>query len=255
MRNLRTLLLAFALALPLGTTAQPPATPPQNVDSAAMVVDTYLRLLNSGAVPHDSCLYLRTVITTTTDTATIIMQRWFARDGMARIEVRFGDSLMTGLCTNGNNRYRRYLPVTQWWEDTDTAQFLTRMEGYDYRCPLQDWRGKQCRLQWIGTSTIEGHPLLAVLVQREEWHDRVYFFDPDNRLLTFVQERDEVDGKLLPKQRGGDNHIEWKAFHEYQPIGKMLQPSLESFKRGSVVTVMQTEVHLIALDPFLFNHD
>ena len=57
---------------------------------------------------------------------------------------------------------------------------------------------------------------------------------------------------FIPRHGG---HIDWKSIHEYQPLEHGLLPSLESFMRDGVLTIMSSTTHFEKLDDQLFEHD
>lgn len=240
-------LLLTLMLLPATLAAQTEAS-----DSAATAVDRYLQMLNPYGLPKDSMLVMETVITTQGDPDTLRMTRWFAEGEMFRVEVRHDDELLTGLCSNGQNRHRQYNSQNGWWEDLPQEELTAMLVGYDWRGPLFDWRRKGALLTWNGTSMLKGHKMLVVKVVMPGMYDRNYLFDAQTGLLTLVVESATENG--TPARIRG-HHIEWRSMHEYMPLGESLIPSLESFVRNKTLTVLATTMHLEKTDTHLFNRD
>ena len=221
-------------------------------DTAAHVVDNYLRLLNFEALPQDSTLYLETTITFPGIADTFIMRRWHTRPQSFRVEVWHKDTLQTGLCTNGSARYRDYDPKSRLWNDLTPDRFHSLFAPYDFRGPLYNWRNNGVQLTWKGTTDYNGHPLQVVEVESPGMYNRYYMFDPTNGLLTLIIETDSLGPDFNPNPM---TRIEWKVMHEYLPLHESLIPSLESFLRGSTLTILATEHRLLEHDILIFNRD
>lgn len=238
-----TLLLAL---LPLAATAQS--------DTAATIVDRYVELLGADRLPQDSMLTMVTTITSPGSQDTFIMKRWHVPPLMMRVEVWYKDTLQTGLCTNGKDRYRIYSPRKGYWEDHLDYKFYEEFEGYDFRGPLYNWRSKGLTLTYKGITRAKGtHELQTVTVAGPKLFTRHYMFEASG-LLAVIIETDELD--TLEYHRTDEPHTEWKIMHEYMTIGpSSLLPKEESFLRGGVLTIMQTEAWLEPKQTLLFNKD
>lgn len=221
-------------------------------DSAQTVVDRYLDILNIEGLPDDSLLVIETTITFYGEKDTIRMLRWYAAPEKMRVEVWNQGKLETGLVSNGKDRWRRYLPAYESWESISQAEYYRKIQGYDFRGPLYNWRAKGATLTWNGTTTLKGEPLQVVKVRCPWMYERYYMFEPGSGLLTLIFETDNHEDNN-PVHREG--HIEWKSIHEYQPLEKGLMPSLESFMRDGVLTIMSSTTHFEKLDYQLFEHD
>ena len=242
----KTTLSAVLLLLSFGIHAQ-------QHDTAALVVDSYLSILNYDALPADSTLVLHTTISYHGQPDTFYMTRYYTQKGMMRVEVRNqqGD-MLTGLCTNGKDRYRQYSRQLGWWEDQEPDEFEVTLQGYDFRGPLYNWRNRGIRLTYNGTSEVEGHILQVVIAEQKNHFMRYYMFDTENHLLNLVFEKDSMmEGSTL---RGGIP-IDWKVIHEYLPVRESLIVSEESFLRTGLYTIMKSSATLEKRNPLLFNQD
>ena len=244
-RALATLLAAAAM-LPLCAQALPPD------DSAAYIVNRYLMLLNTAALPADSMLVMHTVVTYSDSDDTSTVSRWFRPPLMHRVEVRDGGRLNAALCTNGTSRFRRYDKSNEWWTDVGKEDFWRLLAPYDFRGPLAQWRASGATLTYRGRSTVKGTSLQVVQVEAPGQYGRYYFFDPASSLLTLIIETDEMDPDhaVAPQAR-----IDYKVVLEYQPLGTSLLTSLESFMRDGVLTTLRTTYRLEAPNSLIFNQD
>ena len=225
----------------------------QTTDTAAAIVDRYLTLLNGDALPQDSMLVMESVISHRGLPDTFYMRRYFAPGEMQRVEVRRVDStLVTGLCSNGKDRFRQFFPREDWWEDVSPVDFADMMLPYDYRGTLYHWREHGITLRYNGTTEVEGHPLQVVVANQPNHFTRYYMFDSTNGLLVFVSEKDHRQQELVIP---GSQPVDWKTIHEYQPVGESLIVNLESFLRGQLFTIVETTMHLEKKNNLLFNQD
>lgn len=245
------MIVALLALMPLGLTAQNHRDVLS--DSATHVVERYVQMLDIDHLPQDSLLVMETAITTNLNTKdTIWMRRWYAHGERHRIEVWDGKKMTFGLATNGKDRFRNYRSAYETWEAITKENFSNRMQGYDFRGPLYRWNEKGAQLSWNGRTELKGQPLQVVKVVCPDRYNRYYMFEPESGLLTLIFETDEMfDGRkeIVP------SHIEWKSFHEYQPLTTGMLPSLESFMRNGELTIMRTSYHFEALDPDFFEHD
>lgn len=223
----------------------------QNPDTAQMLVDRYVAMLNYGALPSDSLLVMETTISFVGSEDTFIMRRWYAPLDMMRVEVWRGDSLTAGYCTNGSSRYREYSAYNGWWNDLDSANYARMAELYDFRGPFYGKRASDTRFSYAGTTTLKGQPLAAVLAEHKNLYQRYYLFEMQSGLLLFIIDTD----KLTDGTGRHYAHSDWKAYHEYLPVGPCLIPSEESYLRDGLLTVMHTTAHFEARNDRIFNQD
>lgn len=240
------LLIALLALLPLTAKGQ--------VDTAARIVDNYQELLGADRLPKDSMLTMVTTITSPGSQDTFIMKRWYIAPLMMRVEVWLNDTMQTGLCTNGKDRFRIFDPAKGYWEEKKDYQFYEKIEGYDFRGPLHNWRAKGLTATYKGITRAKGdHELQTVTVAGPGVYTRHYMFEPTG-LLAVIIETDELD--TVEYHSVGEPHTEWKIMHEYMEVGpSSLLPKEESFLRGGVLTIMQTEAWFEPKKTLLFNKD
>lgn len=242
---MRHLALTIALLLPLMAAAQS--------DSAAIrIVDRYLGIMNIDALPADSMLVVNTQIIYPQTGDTLTMKRIYAPPQMFRVEVRNPDgTLQTGLCGNGDKRYRAYSSRSGWWRDITTSTFYSALGGFDVRGPLYNWRADNAYLTYRGTTDYKGQQLDVVHYSAPGFFKRLYMFESTGMLSVIIEE-DTVDEGYNALH---DAHIDWKCFHEYANVGPATLPVLESFMREKTLTVLRSEMHLEKRDNLQFNQD
>ncbi len=221
-------------------------------DSAKVVVDRYLQMLNIDGLPQDSLLVMETAITNLGQKDTVWMRRWYAAPNKFRVEVWNRGKLETGIVTNGQDRFRRYLTAYGSWESVPREDIEKKMQGYDFRGPLYHWREKGATLSWNGTTTLKGEPLQVVKVECPGMYERYYMFEPESGLLTLIFETDKTaDGN----HQYTKDRIDWKSIHEYQPLTTGILPSQESFMRQGVLTILNSTTHFEEMNPDIFEKD
>lgn len=240
-------LLCIMLWLPLCVAAQRPA-----VDTALQVVDRYLGMLNYEALPRDSMLVARTVVTFNNGADTIIMHRWLAPEGRVRVEVWDGGKQSTGYCTNGKDRHRRFAYQLGWWQDCGQEEMQKFLQPFELRGQLYDYKARGVELHYNGVSEYHGQRMHVVLATQLGHYDRYYFFEEGSGLLVLIREINSSTGGTV--KTPGDV-MEWKIIHEYQPIGVSMIVSQESFMREGRVYTMFTTARFEPIDNLLFNAD
>lgn len=246
--------LAFLLLLaPLTLWAQ---DSPQ--DTARTIVERYLKMLNYEALPTDSTLVLETTVTFHGSTDSYTLRRWYAPPTMMRIEVWHGDTLTTGLCTNGSGRHREYSRHNGWWNDVDHSLFHQHVDAYDFHSPLYNWEMRGITLKYKGTTELKGQQLEVVQAHQKDSYVRYYMFEKQSGLLVLMQERDEDTtsaGIQSLMKALTVKPIDYKVIHEYLPVGESLIKSQESYMRDGVLTIMNTTARFEPRNNLLFNQD
>lgn len=238
------------MMLPLAAAAQDHM---YRIDTAAYLVDHYLRLLNHEALPPDSMLVMHTTAYIYGGTDTFDIKRWFVPPQMARVEVRRRGRMETGLCSNGRDRFRSYKQSLGYWVDITSSSFYERMIGYDFRGHLYNWSMHGVELTYNGKVSAPGGVTMdAVRVEDPTQFTRIYLFEPSG-LLSVVIGTDESPDPEHPSRP--EKNTDWKVVHEYLRVGSCLLPKQESFRRQGVITVMETEAHLEARQDIIFNAD
>lgn len=240
-----TICLALLALAPLAATGQK--------DTAAAIVDRYVELLGYGRLPQDSMLTMVTTITSPGSADTVVMKRWFMPPLMMRVEVWQDGALQEAFCTNGKDRYRIYDRKQEYWTEYKDYIFYERVQPYDFRGPLYNWRSQGLTVSYKGVTTAKDHKLETVTVEGPGYYTRHYMFEPTG-LLAVIMETDEID--TAEYRRSEESHIEWKIEHEYMEVAPgVLLPKEESFMRHGRLTVLRTEAWLEPRQALLFNKD
>ena len=220
------------------------------IDSAAAVVDRYLALLNIEALPTDSMLYIETAVTTNQHDDTVWIYRWYAPPKRFRVEVRYNGKLLDGLVGDGEKHFIYFDAEHGGWASLRDDFFYEKLKAYDFRGPLYAWRTQGISLTWGGNTILKEQPMQVVKVDDPGLYGRYYMFDARSGLLTLIIETDELAEGFAPRP---ESRIEWKAMHEFSPIGTgTLLPTLESFLRGEEITVLSSTMRFLPIDPKKF---
>ncbi len=242
---MKRLTLILLCLLPLAASAQSDST-------AIRIVNRYLNIMNIDALPKDSMLVVNTLITYPTTGDTLHMKRYYAAPQMFRIEVRQADgTLQTGLCGNGDKRFRAFAPKSGWWRDITPESFYSRLYGFDIRGPLYNWQNNNAYLTYRGRTEYKGEHLDVVHFTAPGFYSRLYMFESSG-LLSVIIEEDSLDEHY---KQLNDARIDWKCEHEYTNVGPAILPSLESFMRENTLTVLRSEMKLEKRDNLIFNQD
>lgn len=244
-------LVILLVLLPLGLRAQ-------TKDSAELIVERYLKMLNFEALPQDSTLVMESTITFHGSTDTFTMRRWYAPPTMMRVEVWHDDQLSEGYCTNGSSRHREYMRRMKWWDDVDHSVFHQKIDAFDFRGQLYNWQVRGVKLSYRGEVNYKGQQLQVVRAEQADVYTRYYMFEKRSGLLVIVQEKDEReknDAIQVALAQLKVSPMEYEVIHEYLPAGMSLVPSQVSYMRDDLLTIMQTTLHFEPRNNLLFNQD
>ena len=220
------------------------------VDSAEMVVQNYIRLMNFDAIKSDSTLYIESYIYQRSDPHdTTIMKRWFLPPFNYRTEVWHSDTMVTGLSCNGKDVYMMYSKGNKRWEDANMSSFYNEFWGYDFHGPLFKWKTDNTHLQYKGIWKFNDQEVYRIFVTNPDRYERYYMFDKRSGLLFLIDETDSHSDRMVVLD---DEHVDWRAYHEYQPVGKALLPSIESYQYGGDITLIFHTYKYVTKDEKLF---
>lgn len=244
MKKITFLLLLLTAFLPIKA---------QITDTATWVVNRYLEKLNYYHFPQDTMIYIKSVIVNQNyPTDTVIMKRWFSRPHQYRTEVYDHDTLQFGAYGNGTDYFCAFNHAKKHWDEIHQTAFYEVNQAYDFRGPLYDWKGKAAEFKYCGIKTYNGHPAYHVRVQTPGIFDRDYFFEKESGLFFIYR---ELTSTLGGEELSMDRHVEWRACHEYIPIGNMITPSVESYLHNGDVIVIRNYPELLPYDYNTFNRD
>lgn len=233
------LLLTFA-----GTVCAAAQTATPASDSASIVIERYNELLNHGTISNDSMLYIESMIMDAHNpTDTIFMRRWFVMPNFYRVEVSVHDTMMFGIHGDGFLLYRQLDTANRIWRDIKPDEFWDQMSGYDFHGTLYNWRARGVEPIYRGQWNFRGHPVLRVYVEDPHRSPRNYLFEKESGLLFYI---DVLDTAATESKPGTDvQHVNWRAYNEYIPMGKQLYVSVESYFADNRVTVTYHKYKMI----------
>ena len=247
-RRPRALLALLPLLWPCALLAQQGT---QAADSGSIVVDRHYAIVNVDNIPADSMLYIESFsVDAHVPTDTVFMRRWFAAANLARVEVTYHGHPVAGMQSDGKTLFRTLDTARRAWEGLPADRYHIDISGYDFRGPLYRWRTDGSELYYQGEWEFEGHRVRRVFVMSPNRYDRNYLFEKESGLLFFVDERDTHSDNMAT---GDGEHVRWRAYHEYTPLGTSLYVSQESFMKDNVVTVTYHTYRLLprSSEPFV----
>ena len=207
----------------------------QPTDSARLVVNRYLDILNYDALRSDSIFYVETIIykrSQPDDTA--ILKRWFLPPNLFRAELWHGDTLLEGCFSNCRDIFREYkLGMLDGWTRVSPSRYYDIMPKYDFRGPLHNWETNGNELRYDGIWDYQGHDVYRIYVESVNKYNRYFLFEKESGLLFFIEETKKHSDF---SNHQAFSHPDWHGFHEYQPIGPVILPSIESYQMdGDVI--------------------
>lgn len=221
------------------------------VDSAEMIVSRFLKMQDFNKLSRDSILYMETHIyyrSKPTDTA--ILKRWFLPPNRFRAELWHGDTVVEGNYTDGRGIHRQLTPsMKMGWVDVTPELYYENEQQYDIRGTLHNWRAEGAELKYDGVWNFNGHEVYRVLVETPNKYNKNYIFEKESGMLFLIQETDE---KSEYNDHKAYDHPDWHAYHEYQPWGAVLLPSVESYQVGNDIVYYYTHFKNLPLNMDIF---
>lgn len=219
-------------------------------DTAARIIDRYLNLLNYEHIYSDSILYIETVITDNRNAKdTILLRRWFMPPSDFRTEVWNKGRLETAFYNYGDSLRQSYDKIYNDWRYPSAETYYNMQRMYDFRSPIYFWRTNGAEIAFEGEKTLNGHPVYQVLVRIPGLYDRHYIFEKESGLLTLYT---EDTTHLVTSRHHDNNRVDWRAIHEYLPVGPCLIPTIESYQIYGHIFILRSTVKLLARNPDIF---
>lgn len=223
-------------------------------DSAEYVVNRFLNIQNSDALKGDSILYMETYIyyrSSPHDTA--ILKRWFLPPNRFRAELWHGDTLTEGVYSDGKKIFRECnIKMLAGWTRVADSRYYTIAPTYDFRGELYSWKADAAELTYKGIWNFNGHEVYRILVETPDKYNKYYLFEKESGILFFIEETNEHSEY---NNHQAYSHPDWHAFHEYQPIGNTVLPSVESYQIGNDMLFYFTHYKLIPINMDIFTKD
>ncbi|MBQ6238028.1 MAG: hypothetical protein IJK07_07405 [Bacteroidales bacterium] len=247
----RLIIIALLLSCWGGATAQKAMS---NADTAEQIVQRYFDITNYEALRRDSILYIETIIYKSIDTTdTAILKRWFLPPNRFRAELWHNDTLIEGCYTDGKSIYKEYsLGVINGWATITQSRYYVLEPGYDFRGHLYHRAANAAELTYKGEWNFNGQSVLRVFVDTPLQYCRNYLFEKDNGLLFLIEETNQ-HSEYTDHQ--AYTHPKWHAFHEYQPLGTVLLPSVESYQMDGEQVYHFSHYRYIPLDMKIFTQN
>ena len=246
-----TIILTLLLAGWLGASGQNHQYMP---DSAELVVKRYYDLLNYEGICRDSILYIETIIFKRSDTTDkAVLKRWFLTPNSNRVELWHGDTLMEGVYSNGVDVFREYRRgVLDGWTRVAESRYYNVAPDYDFRGALYTRKADAAEMKYEGLWDFNGHTGYRVYVDTPFKYCRNYLFEKESGLLFFVQYTNKHSQYT---NHQAYDHPDWHAIHEYQPLGNILLPSVESYQMKGDMVYHFSRGRYLPIDNKIFNED
>ena len=241
--------LLFACIAPL-VCAQQQQT---SQDSAAAIIKRYYSILKYNYLKRDSILYIESkIVHSSTPNDTLVMRRWFLPRFLSRIEFWYNGQQEVSYHSDGRDIFRKFDTVARAWMNISREQYFDEALAYHYQGALHDWETKGCELEYVGEGTYEGHPIEIIKTFCPNNYDRQYYFEKETGLLFQLDEYPLIMGEKVSRS---DSRVEWRAIHEYQPLGMFLFPSIESYLHQGELTIQYHHYQFIPLSKTVFIAD
>ena len=245
MRRTTYIFLLFWLTLPFLASGQA-STSEHKADS---IVDAFYRTLNLEALRSDSLLYVESHIIPRGQTDTLIMRRWAGPRQRRRVELWYQGQLQMCLFSDGRTYFDHYRD-DEGWKSVNAEKYYDEIQAYDIYGPLYQWRIRGEELTYEGIAWYNEKPVVRIGARNSSHYDRHYYFEQGSKLLFLYTESDSINGEPLsiPTQ----NRVDWHAYHEYQPLGEVLLPAVESYQHKNNITLIFHKARYVANDERIF---
>lgn len=221
------------------------------VDSAKLVVNRFLKMQDFNRISKDTILYMETYIfyrSKPQDTA--VLKRWYMKPNRFRAELWLRDSLIEGCYTDGREIHRELKPeMKMGWVDVTPEFYYNDEVQYDIRGSLHNWKVDGAVLKYTGIWDFNGHPVYRILVETPNKYNKYYLFEKESGMLFLIQETNE---KSEYSSHEAYSHPDWHAYHEFQPWGGLLLPSVESYQVGDDIVYYYTHFKNLPADMRIF---
>lgn len=221
----------------------------QQKDSASLIVQRYFDVVHFGNVYPDSMLYIESKIFDRDEPGdTLILRRWHIEPKSNRVELWHKGELGIGLIGNSTGIYSQYNADHKEWSLVTEETFLDAYAAYDYHGPLWNWRHNGIELFYSGKVDFKGNPAYRIFVTDPVRYDRYYIFEKQTGLLFLIH---ELDGHH-PDMTTNNPKVDWRAIHEYTPVGRSYFPSVESYQSQEHITIINHTYKYLPIDEEIF---
>lgn len=221
-----------------------------NADSARLIIDKYLEILRHDAIKADSMLYIESIVVSRSNTDdTCVLKRWYLAPNCYRVELWNRDTLLFGLMTDGLTIHKRITKDEKRWEDISISEFMDLFPGYDFHGPFAHYKVLGWDIRYEGIWNFNGHEVYKIFVQAPHYYDRYYLFEKESNLLFLIDEQETLEPNTYVQD---SSHVDWRAYHEYTPLGFALFPSIESYQIDGEITTIFSNIRYVAKDEKIF---
>ncbi|MCQ2297819.1 MAG: hypothetical protein MJZ51_04255 [Bacteroidales bacterium] len=221
----------------------------QEADSAAMIVDRFVAIMNMKDLPRDSMVMVTSIqIDRDNPSDTTIMKRWDAWPNKNRSEVWYHGRMLDGFVSDGIQQHMYFDTIRRAWRNCMHVQYLDNYVAYDIRGPLYYWRTNGSELKYLGELSFQGKPIYGVEISMLSNYTRQYFFEKESGLLFLYKMTDHLVGDSIREEYITD----WRAYHEYQKKGACIFPEVESYQNQGHVYIIHHQVEYVPYDEKVF---
>ena len=222
---------------------------------AIEIVDRYINRIDFSRLHNDSVLCVVTYVTDRShphDTMTIY--RWYMAPRYNRTEIWQDGQLQDGYHSDGVKLFRKFHTGRREWANLTPESYFETTIPLDIRGALYDWRSKGAEIFYAGEAKYQGATVDRVFVTAPTTFDRYYYFERGSGLLGFVVEEGHIYGDREPAYNAV--RIDWRAWHEFVPVGGVYLPREESYQvDGQQIVIMRHSYHYEAHNEKLFTED
>lgn len=205
-------------------------------DSAAMIVDNYLEKMNYDNLNWQTVEAESLITNSLRPEDTIVLTRRFSFPQYSHVVLSYKGRILEGLFSDGTT-FLAYDTTERAWVVSSQTSYEERLAGYDLRGPLFNWKNRNVKLQYRGISTLEGNDVCQIFVEDPQRDYRNYLFERSTGNLFLIVERQSERKKV--------QSVDWRAIHEYTPVGDFVFPTLESYQSNGSITVIATRINIL----------
>lgn len=207
----------------------------QQPDSAAMIIDNYLAKMNFDNLNWQTVEAESLITNSLTPGDTLVLTRKFYFPQYSYVVLSYRGRILDGLFSDGTT-FLAYDTTENAWIVSSQSRYEEKLAGYDMRGPLFNWKNRNVKLQYRGISILEGNEVYQIFVDDPQRDYRNYLFERSSGNLFLIVERQSERKKV--------RSVDWRAIHEYTPVGDFIFPTLESYQSDGSITVIATRVNI-----------
>ena len=215
----------------------------QQPDSAALIINNYLAQMNYDKLNWQTIEAKSVITNSLSPNDTLILVRKFSFPQYSYVELSYKGKILDALFSDGTT-FLAYDTTERAWVVSSQSRYEEQLAGYDIRGPLFNWQNRKVKANYRGISIFEGNEVYQVFVDDPQRDYRNYLFERSSGNLFLIVERQSERKKTQP--------VDWRAIHEYTPIGDFVFPTLESYQSAGSITVIATQINLLPFNQSQF---